>query len=187
MLALFARLSAMVCLIAPLAACQSAARMEQPLAIEADDYTRTYEAALHSLRDHGFAIDRQDHRFGVITSEPLAAPTLLEPWKPSHTTLGQTVESTVNDQQRIARIRLVPRAEAHEQYDLSVEVIVQRRQLPARRLSGSTTPRRMFNNQRQVPQPLREQNVPRSYWREVGRDRELEQRLTHDIHKKLEA
>ena len=179
-------------------------RAAQGVNFHAQNYPAIYASAIETLRSTGFEIDRQDYRFGIITSRPLGSPSIFEPWRHTHTSLGQTLESTVNDQQRIVRISLEqvgePAAQPSAQdlaaalddptaaaparpgdYRLQVQVMIERRQTPARRLSGSTAPMRIFTNLRQLPAPLREQDVDREYWLPVGRDRKLEERLAARI------
>jgi hypothetical protein len=175
----------------------------QPVAFDAPRYTPIYESALTTLRDMGFAIDRQDHRFGVISTLPLGAPTVVEPWRRTNTTFGQAMESTLNDQRRIVRVYLeragettagasVPGDDGADDsvagaYQLRIEVQIQRRQMPAQRLSGSTTIGRMRNQLREVPAPLREKDVPITYWMPVGRDGPLEDRLIQQIMRKSKS
>ncbi len=164
--------------------------MAQPVAVTAEDYPRVFEAGVQALRDLGFEVDRQDYRFGVVTSKPLGAPSLLEPWNRTNTTGGQMVESTLNDQRRTVRIQLEPRDGASDDasdasvaavgtgdYQVRVEVVVERRQTPGRRLTRSTSRPRMYNRLREVPTHLREMGVPRTYWMPIGRDEQLEARL----------
>ena len=53
----------------------------RPALIESAEYDRTFRAALDVLRDMGFEPARQEYRFGRITTEPLPAPTIFEPWE----------------------------------------------------------------------------------------------------------
>ncbi len=76
--------------------------------IAAADYERTFNAAVEALRAKRFRIDRQDYRYGVITTRPRGAPTVVEVWDDSNSTLGQAIESTFNDQRRVVRVTLEP-------------------------------------------------------------------------------
>lgn len=79
-----------------------------PLDIDPAEYDRLYRAAQAVLRDHGFGLDRQDYRFGRITTQPLDAPTIAEPWRRTNTTARQALIATVNHYRRIATIAFVP-------------------------------------------------------------------------------
>ena len=85
---------------------RSIVRMDNPLPIDAREYARIFDAAVIELRDQGFIINRHDYRFGVITTRPLAAPTLLEPWQRQNTTAYQGLESTLNSQRRTVTVTL---------------------------------------------------------------------------------
>lgn len=93
------------------AACAAASRpIANPAEVDVSEYARLFRAADEVLRKHGFAIERRDYRFGVVTTRGLAAPTLLEPWHDSNSTAGQAVESTINGQRRLVTISITPAA-----------------------------------------------------------------------------
>ena len=79
-----------------------------PFEIAREEYPRMFRATEEVLREEGFALSRHDYRFGRIDTEPLPAPTMFEPWRPTSTTLGQGISATINYQQRIAIVTLVP-------------------------------------------------------------------------------
>ncbi len=163
-----------------------------PLEIRADAYGRTYEAARRVLRDHGFELDRQDYRFGRITTRPLGSPTIVEIWHGSNSTAAQAAASTINDQRRLVTVMLDPApkpsdlsAETVEQftqtepaaYLLRVEVTIERHQHPQQRLSGSTKPNRLINRLSTVPTELKRRGIEGEYWLPISRDPYLEHRL----------
>ena len=79
-----------------------------PAELDAAAYRDAYSAAQRVLDDAGFALDRQEYRFGRLTTLPLAAPTVLEPWHGSNTTPTQTATSTINRQRRVATVTFEP-------------------------------------------------------------------------------
>jgi len=79
-----------------------------PVAITAEEYDRIFEATVDVLRLNQFRVDRQDRRFGVITTEPLIAASALEPWYTDNTTPYQTADATLNYQRRIVSVHLEP-------------------------------------------------------------------------------
>jgi hypothetical protein len=85
---------------------RSIVRMDNPLPIDVREYARIFDATVVELRDQGFIINRHDYRFGVITTRPLASPTLLEPWRRQNTTVYQGLESTLNSQRRTVTVTL---------------------------------------------------------------------------------
>ncbi len=166
-----------------------------PIDIDRVEFTRMYNAAVQTLRDYGFRIDRRSHRFGVITTKYLGSPTAFEPWQRANSTNDQAWESTFNDQRRFATVTLEPlndQAPTHNKptvsehagpaaYRLRVEVFVERSQHPDRRLTGSTNGHNIFGTLRSMPTELRKRGIESSYWRPLGRDTYLEQRLLAEI------
>jgi len=161
--------------------------VDNPLEIDRQEYARLFDATVLVLRDYGFRVARQDYRFGVITTEPMRAPTILEPWQTINTTVDQAFASTVNDQRRRVTISLVP-AEADPPttgaptpYELHAEVIVERLMVPTARLTGSTAGRRIVHQLSSVPVEWQQRGIRATYWRTIGRDPYLEQRLLAGI------
>ncbi len=174
--------------------------------IHVSEYHRIFDAAIGVLRDEGMTIDRQDSRFGVITTKPLGAPTLFEPWRPGNRTVGQALDSTVNDQRRQVTVTLSPRppsrdasvisedgastvidvhAEptevAADAFLLRVDVQVERQEVPTNYLTGSMAGHAVMGRLYVTPEELLRRNVAGSYWQPVGRDVALERRLAAAI------
>mgnify|MGYP007073217509 CR=1 FL=1 len=162
--------------------------------IAAAEYDRTFTAAVDVLHRERLGVDRQDYRFGVITSHARPSPTLIEVWDSANSTFYQAVESTFNDQRRVVRVTLEPvhapdatdaPADANgpatndtpDQYTLRVEAIIERLQNPQYHLSGSTQGHRSIEPVRTVPDELQRRGIDGPYWRTVGRDPYLEERL----------
>lgn len=177
---------------------QPKADAPNPLSIDAREYDRMYDAAIVVLRDHGFRVTRQDYRFGRVTAGPKGSATALEPWKGDNSNLHLAGVSTFSDIQRRAMIYIDPIAGDAEQdaetadaptaptetatdgYTLRVEVILERKQQPTRRLTGSHS-KNVFSDLREVPAELKQQGIQASYWQQIGRDAQLEQRLLQAI------
>jgi len=184
--------------------CTSAPSASAPVSIAADEYPRMFQAAIDVMRDEGFIVDRQDYRFGRITSKPLTAPTIMEPWRRSANTAKQAIDSTINDQRRVVVVMLEPvdksnpaslgadvstleqavQSEAlagQGDYDVRVEVIIEQIQTPTRFLTGSTRGNSIYGHLRSVPAELDERGIGEVYWIPVGRDPYLEERLLRQI------
>ncbi len=162
--------------------CAKPQPVDNPFLIDQREYDRLYAATIRTLRDYGFQIDRQDYRFGTITTEPLTAPSLFEPWDPTDSTLKQTLDATLDHQRRIVTVRLQPEAgsEDADAYALDVDVTLERRNVATRRLNG-TARDNVFVDLDDAPAELARRGIPRAYWQPIGRDAELEQRLLRDI------
>ncbi len=159
---------------------------DNPVAITGNDYHDTFEVAIDVLRDNGFVIDRRDYRFGRITTLPLGSPNLFEVWNDQNTTREQAVESTLASERRRVNVTINQPSQAdtegypENEFQLEVEVILERRQAPTRRLVGSAR-RNVFSNLAAAPKELADRGITGSYWQPVGRDPYLEARLVKQI------
>lgn len=202
----FVTIMTMVTTLPFVAGCASSSRatIGNPVEIDVTEYDRIFRASVDVLQNKGFGIDRQDYRFGVVTSRPRSSPTAFEPWHRDNTTLAQTLESTTNYQRRRVAIRLIPAdslapakqaesdspslarpdadaTQADAGYLLEVQVVVEQVEAPTRQLTGATGHRRMFRDLAAPPDNLARRQITENYWRPVGRDKNLEQQLVADI------
>lgn len=183
---------AMLGAAAMLAGCQQpAAEVANPLPIAAAEYDRVFDASVRALRSMDFDVDRQDRRFGVVTTHPTGASSLFEPWRDDNTGSDQVMESTLNDQRRVARVLLKPAGAAEEtveasppaegpaEYQLAVEVTVERRHVPSRPLHTAAVSTGEIRGRRagRVRSILTEEGTLESAWWPVGRDEQMERRL----------
>ena len=170
-----------------------------PAEVAPQRYDQAFAQTLATLRDLGFVVDRQDHRFGQITTQPKLSPTVFEPWKPDHTYLDQAGRATLGSLRRSARVSFAPSAESNttarpdtasdpaaRSYRLEVEVLVERLQVPTRRLSG-TTRGSVFQDLSEIPAELQQRGITGRYWQPVGRDPHLEARLRRQILDRLDT
>lgn len=162
--------------------------------IPAADYRRAFEAAIDSLKDHGFLIDRRDFRFGTITSKPRNSPKLFEIWKTDNTTAEQSIASSINSQQRIVIIQFTAGPENATtnnitlgQFALAVRVNIERTTDPNRRLTGSTTATDIVHPLDETPEQFKRQGVHGKSTHFIERDAHFEQRLLTDIAARLAA
>ncbi len=193
----------------PLLGCAGGPPAEQavdPRLVAAEDYDAALAATVAVLRDRGFVIDRQDRRFGVVTTEALGAATVFEPWKPNHVTAAAAVRSTLNDQRRTVTVTFTPAwdppreeaerdaadpaaegealASAPPPYLLSVEVQVERRQVVTRRVGGAPA-NRVFSYYDAPPAELRRRGLESDFWRPLGREPDLEAQIARQITQRL--
>jgi hypothetical protein len=70
------------------------------------------------------------------------------------------------------------------QFALDVQVDLQRRQVPVRRVT-STGRRRVFSDLKAVPTEWRERDIPGQYWQSIGDDPAFEEKLLRSIVEKL--
>ena len=80
-----------------------------PFEVDTREYQRLFDAALVVMDNNSYQIDRNNYRFGVITTKPQASPTILEPWYADVNATWRQVDSSTLDQiQRIVTIRIAP-------------------------------------------------------------------------------
>lgn len=168
---------------------QPLAPVANPSPVAADDYRRAFEASLASLKDHGFLIDRQDYRFGTITTKPRVAPNMLEIWNPDNSNTEQAVSASVNNQHRIATVKL-SRAAAENvtpqtAYNLAVEVAIERTTDPNRRLTGTADGQYIVRPLKATPEQFKREGVHGKSTHTVERDEPFEQKLLADIGSRL--
>ncbi|MFN3166567.1 MAG: hypothetical protein ACE37H_05830 [Phycisphaeraceae bacterium] len=162
-----------------------------------DQYPQVHRAAIDVLRDHDFVIARNDYRFGVITTKPKEAPTAIEFWIDDPTTPAQHRADTLNSHQRSVTIKIARKdtnaigtlgtgdARPGEtppvlEYELTVEVMTDRLQRPARYLTHSATPR-ISAQFAGPPAQLRDRGIDADFAQPLTRDPHLEARLINAI------
>jgi len=160
------------------------ATADNPLEIDTREYGRVMDAAVAVLRDAGFEIDEHDYRFGRVTTRPLASPLLLEFWKQTTPGPDARVQSTVNDDRRSVTVTLAPIAEGAggqppAAYDLSVQVLIERRQHAGKHLTGST--KTLWAAPAVQPVEWRRRGIEARYWQPIGRDAAFEKHLLAEI------
>lgn len=161
--------------------------------ISPERYAEAFDASAAVLRDAGFEVDRRDFRFGRMTSKPKGSPTVLEFWKPDNRRADLALRSTLGDLRRTVAVSFTPDGvdaavwiaavqnnQVTPTYPLRVEVLLERLQVPARRMNGSTRSA-VFADLTEVPAELQGRGISGSYWRPIGRDTELEARLQRAI------
>jgi len=92
-----------------LAGCQSDyGQSENPFPVAAAEYDRLFDAAQRVLRERGFAIDRANHRLGLIRTEPKHAPTAVEPIHNNNVGFHRQSQATVRHVRRIVTVSIEP-------------------------------------------------------------------------------
>lgn len=172
--------------------------IDNPLGIHHDEYDAVFEATEAVLREYRFEIDRADRRFGVVTSRPMTASSLIEPWYADNTTFDQVLDSSINHHRRTVRVELEPATDdqgdasagqampiqpgVRTDYLLRVEVYVDRRHVAERQLNtAAVTGVGFAQNTGRTRSLATERGLQTEFWRPIGRDAALEQRLVRAI------
>ncbi|MEM9883122.1 MAG: hypothetical protein AAF800_09425 [Planctomycetota bacterium] len=150
--------------------------------VAAEAYPAVFEGAVRLLRSRGFAVDRQDFRFGAITTRPAGSPTLFEPWRIDNRTAELAARSTLGDLRRRIEVSFVPAdgPATPSSYGLEVAVRLERLQVPQRRMNGVANGS-VFGDLSQPPRDPGETGSGGPFWRPIGRDAALEAELTRLI------
>lgn len=172
------------------------------LAIAGGDYSMAFDAAIAAARDEGFIATALDRRAGIIETEPVNAPSVLEPWHGSNASAAQAWENTFQHQRRRVRFEFAPVGESppalppvgeltgpdvlggpaverdlttiDEPVLLRAIVIVERSHSPGERRSAWS--RRFVTQSRSGPVGD-EAALPLNFWEPVARDGAYERRL----------
>ena len=78
------------------------------LTIGAADYDPAFDAAAQAAREAGMAPALLDRRHGTIDTQPVAAASIIEPWRGGNASFGQAMENTITFQRRRARFEFAP-------------------------------------------------------------------------------
>ena len=161
-------------------------------------YDASFEVCAALLKEHRFMLDRQDRRFGVLTSKPQFSSTVLEPWGADKVGSGG-LDSTLNMQKRVVRVSLnavegengekieipqgVVKIGGGVDYLLGVEVLVLQHQRPTRILNTAAVRETNFRSRHRelARTQLSERGVEGQFWREIGRDYAYERYLVGRI------
>ena len=185
------------------AGCTTAPRpapLPSPIGVEiaSGAYPAAFAAAVDTLRGAGFAVDRADYRFGVVTTRPEGSPTVFEPWKTGNTTHHARVLSTLNDVRRRITVTFAGADDAGAALragaqpgepvasrQMRVLVQLEARDTPGRRLNGSAD-RRVFSDR--APRRLDGSDAELAvFWHSLGRDLGLEAELQSRILARLDG
>jgi len=156
----------------------------EPITITRDGYDGAFKTAIATLRSHRFMIDRQDYRFGHISTIPRPSTSAFEFWTGEHSTLNDAVSSTTNDQQRIVQVTFQP---VTQDYQMTVEVTIERAQHPYRVLTGSTDGHAIAGELEAIPVEQQQAGVNGRYWQAVGRDQHMERAILEAIRLRLKG
>jgi hypothetical protein len=163
------------------------------LRIASDRYAAVFDAAVEAARQQGMAVSFRDRRGGVIETEPVVGPSLLEPWRAVRSTGGQARDDTLAMQRRSARFEFTAQDEKRGQTPFSVDltdyggaiqlrvaVVVERLYEPGLRRSTWT---RRGTTAAVIVEPEDGRAMPRRHWTPITRDPVMERRLLKAISK----
>lgn len=104
-----------------------------------------WEAALNTLRQHRFRLDRVDRRAGIITTRPLTSQHLFEFWRHDVDTWHDLWESTINPLRRKVEVT-IEKADNGMWSSIAVAVYKERFSAPDRQFNSSGAAYQYFGN-----------------------------------------
>jgi hypothetical protein len=133
--------------------------------------------------DEYFEIADEDRQAGTITTDPVVAATLLEPWRSDSVGLDQRAEATLQSIRRFAKVAIRPAPTGGWAIEVAVYKELEDLVKPDRQAGGRAVFTNEFpvNRAREIvgPVPLPAQWIPR------GRDPKLEQVILARIRRRL--
>ena len=142
-------------------------------------YDNVWNQAQNVLTRMGFAVDRNDYRLGEITTLELPGAQIVEPWKPQTVDAVDSLENTLHNQRRWARLTIVPVEGKPEYLQIAVRVLVERETNPSERIGGPVFVEGSGFGRNAVT--LRSDYAPPKdvpgVWYTVGRDPDMEKKV----------
>lgn len=136
------------------------------------DYDQLWETSLIVLREQQFRPDRQDRRFGVITTYPTVSGQWFEFWRNDTQSTFAWVESSLHTIRRTPTVWIEP-TDQDNFWTIMVQVDVQRKREPAQQVTSASGGLRVLRGT--MPRISGEKNVPtiQEYWVDVGEDPDM--------------
>ncbi|MDQ3440583.1 MAG: hypothetical protein M3478_09575 [Planctomycetota bacterium] len=153
--------------------------------ITADDFDRLWRACADVARSRQFAIDRQDYRGGVLTTEPLVSAQFFEPWRRDAITADAVAESSLATIRRTIRFAFT----RHDDGTFAAvpQVTVERYSSAERRITSAMHYRSAFR--RTMATGTRESDrgvaLPTRYWYRIENDGALEKDLAEAVRRRV--
>jgi hypothetical protein len=175
-----------------LATTQPSYWLSQPAAaqVQASDFDALWESSKSVARSYLFAIDREDFRDGLITTEPMVSKQVWELWRPDTGTLAGAMENSLATIRRTLRFE-IDRDEQTGAFTVTPKVLVERLAILERRVTstlqyraavmGTAAPSR-YSIARDDTAIL---DLPPRYWYPIGRDTRMEQQVAARLRDRL--
>ena len=150
-------------------------------------YDNIWQQAITVLNKSGFALDRQDYRLGVLSTQPLPGAQFIEFWKPQQVNFTDAMENTINNQRRTVRLTISKVPGKADFYEIGMQVLVERRSNPTEVIGGplfvegSGFGRNAITLQSDYAQPRGAAAV----WVPIGHDPDLERKLIDALFQRI--
>jgi hypothetical protein len=176
-----------------LATTQPSYWLSQPPAaqVQAKDFDRLWDSCKTVARSYLFALDREDFRAGLITTEPLISKQLWEFWRPDTGAASDVLANSTATHRRTLRFE-IERDEQSGAYTITPKVLVEQQTVLERRITSATQYRTAFAG---PSAPSRfsvahdedaSLDLPPKYWYPIGRDTAMERQVAARLREQLE-
>ncbi len=99
---------ALVFVVSATTGCASTSQGPDMLVIDSSNYAAAFDAAASAASADGMKPQVMDRRSGLIHTDPAAAGSIVEPWKPVASSARQAILNTLTLQRRTARFEFRP-------------------------------------------------------------------------------
>lgn len=173
----------------------------EPMTPAERNFDNLWQASQYVLKKYHFALDIQDRRTGLISTEPMLGKQFFEFWRHDSTTRRDTSESTLQTIYRTVFVTISPKAMDQQSYKPTVVVTIDRSDMGRTSIVAISDVYRMQFGQRVVRRRLderkdrvrakrieeairtgqKERPVLAKGFKALGRDEKLEKKIHDEI------
>lgn len=160
----------------------------EAIAVDQASFDQVWDACVDSLKDKGMVIDRQDRRFGIITTKPMVGKQFFEFWRNDAANSDDPMLSSMHTIRRTVNVRVT--SQGPTRYQVAVEAQAQRASLPGGEVDSVVEAFELLDRQGVSPYPRRRDYTkpkPKPEWVDLGREPALEQNILADISERLKS
>ena len=158
-------------------------------AVRGPGFRPLWDACRAELHGRFFAVDREDYRDGLMTTEPMVSKQVFEPWRTDAVTYDDVIESSLATVRRTVRFEVSARPDGS--FVAVPKVLVERYASAERRLTAITQYHQAFSGPRAFADQADEsgdatvKDAVADYWYALRRDADLERDLAASIARRL--
>jgi hypothetical protein len=145
-----------------------------------------WKACAAVAREHGFKLDRQDVRTGLLTTEPRIGQQFFEVWARDTGSAAGVADNSIATYRRTVRFEI---DKDNGQFTMSPCVLIEHSAQAEQPITSAVGVRSSMAAQHNPTLGTKETDrgvyIPSAYWYATGRDHALERDLAKDVTKKL--
>jgi hypothetical protein len=158
--------------------------------VGAANFDKLWHAAEEAARLHGFRIDREERRTGLLTTEPLISSQFFEFWRRDVLTVEDSARASLATHRRTLRFEFEKLPDGR--YEVTPKALVERQSVTERRITSVVLYKGSVSGSGSagdIPRGTREADegilVPPRFWYAIGRDEALEKSVAATIRGQL--